>query len=141
MQTRVPRPNSNHVTHKVIDRSFEKGRSCFTGLSFYGFLLPSTNIRHSFARRLRKRAARTFVRFKHLIHEFCRIASRSLFFLHRFRRPAMKLTVLHRDPSRDSSGNARRWNGSEYFARRAASIKLLSSPDITCSIYLTERNV
>lgn len=63
MQTRVPRPNSNHVTHRVIDRSFERGRSCFTGLSFYDFFSlppspslssPPPNIRYSFARRLRK---------------------------------------------------------------------------------------
>lgn len=29
---RALRPNSNHVTHRVIDRSFERRRSCFTGL-------------------------------------------------------------------------------------------------------------
>lgn len=32
---RASRPNSNHVTHRIIDRSFQGRRSCFTGLSFY----------------------------------------------------------------------------------------------------------
>jgi len=45
----------------------------------------------------------------------------------------MKLTVSHRDPLRDLSGATRRKNGSERFARRAATTKLLSLPDIACS--------
>lgn len=33
--TRASRPNSNHVTRRVIDRSFEGRKSYFTSLSFY----------------------------------------------------------------------------------------------------------
>lgn len=104
----------------------------YTGLSFYGFFslppsssspLSSSNICHSFARKLRKIVRPVQAPHSRVLQNSIEIALS----LHRFRRSAMKLTVLHRDQSRDS-GNVRRWNGREHFARRAASSKLLSSP-------------